>query len=91
MHVEDLQPSRAGDGASPAAAAAGVQTPASGLGTPLPERTRLVLVSTSGGESIIIYLLLIYLSIYLSIYLIIIYTLCTSRYECFGTMLSGFE
>jgi len=89
MHVEDLQlqPSRAGDGASPAAAAAGVQTPASGLGTPLPERTRLVLVSTSGGESIIIYLLLIYLSIYL----IIIYTLCTSRYECFGTMLSGFE
>jgi len=89
MHVQDLQlqPSRAGDGASPAATVTGVQTPASGLGTPLPERTRLVLVSTSGGESIIIYLLLIYLSIYL----IIIHTLCTSRYECFGTILSGFE
>jgi len=44
-----------GDGASPAATA-GVPTPASGPGTPLPERIRLVLVSTSGGESIIIYL-----------------------------------
>ena len=47
----------AGDGHSPAAAAAGVPTPASGPGTPLPEKTTLVLDSvgvcdgsTSGGK-----------------------------------------
>jgi len=71
------------DGPSLAATVAGVPTPASGLDTPLPERTRLVLVSTSGGESIIIYFLLIYL--------IIIHALCTSNYECFGVTLSGIE
>ena len=44
----------AGDGLSPAAAtAAGMPTPASGPGTPLPERTKLVLVSMSGDESIV--------------------------------------
>ena len=42
----------AGDGPSPTAVA-GVPTPASEPGTPLLERTRLVLVSMSGGESIL--------------------------------------
>jgi len=44
----------AGDGLSPpTAAAAGMPTPASRPGTPLPERTKLVLVSMSGDESIL--------------------------------------